>query len=134
MQIVQTLIQSRCNFSDLHTIRMHFFRHSYNPGAKFLTSYNPDANVSDLHIILYATCRDYRLDSCILASHRTMSCRMMKLRPASGSVHPPPHENCGAFQALCTPIVKSPTALGSGHFLCTPLAKIGGRLRLCAPP
>ena len=34
----------------------------------------------------------------------------------------------------CTPIVKSPTVSGSGHFLCSPLTKIGGRLRLFAPP
>ena len=121
---------------------------------------------SDLHEILYATCRDYRLDLCTLASHRTMSCRMMKLRPASGSVHPPPasrklrgvscalhphhkiadslrlwalsvlssHQNWGTSQAACTPIVKSLTVSGSGHFLCSPRTKSVGRLRPFAPP
>ena len=83
---------------------------------------------------MYAICTDYRLGSCTLASHRTMSCRVAECPTASGSVRPPPHENCGTSRALCTPMVKLPTVSGSGHFLCTRLAKIGGRLRLCAPP
>ena len=47
----------------------------------------------------------------------------------SGSEHPP-HGNWGASQAVCTPIIKSPTVSGSGHFLCSPFTKSAGRLRL----
>ena len=70
-----------------------------------------------------------------------------KLGHVSGSVHPhnencrqaqalstPPHGKRGTSQAVCTPIIKSPTVSGSGHFLCSAVTKIGGRLRLCAPP
>ena len=70
-----------------------------------------------------------------------------KLWDVSGSVHPhnercrlsqalstPPHGNWGTSQAVCTPIIKSPTASGSGHFLCTPRPKMAGRLRRRACP
>ena len=56
-----------------------------------------------------------------------------KVRDVSGSLHPhdencrqsqalstPPHGNWGTSQAVCTPIIKSPTASGSGHFRCSP--------------
>ena len=69
-----------------------------------------------------------------------------KLWDVSGSVHPhnercrlsqalstPPHGNWGTSQAVCTPIIKSPTASGSGHFLCSPFTKSAGRLKLFAP-
>ena len=124
-------------FSALHKILVQNFR----------PSYNPDANVSDLHKIMYATCRDYRLDSCILASHRTMSCRMMKLRPASGSAHPAsrklrdvsgslhPHRKIADSLKCWALFVHSARQnWGTSQALCTPMMKIANRLRLCAPP
>ena len=128
MHVFQAFIQSWHKASDLHKILMH--------------------NVADLHKFQYATCRDYRLDSCILAPHRTMSCRMMKLRPASGSVHPPPHENWGDVSGSLHPHHKIADSLrlwalsvhstrqtcGTSQALCMPMMKIADSLKLCAPP
>ena len=39
-------------------------------------------------------------------------------------------EKCGASQALCTFLLKLPTASGCLDFFCAPAPKIAGRLRL----
>ena len=135
MRIAQTLIQSGCNFSDLHTVRMHFLSDLHTMLVQnFRPSQNHDANVSDLHKILYAVCRDYRQDSCILASQLAMRCSVMRLRPASGSVQPQPHTNCGTSQALCTPQHKIADSLRLWALSVLSTPQIGGRLRLLAPP
>ena len=53
------------------------------------------------------------------------------------------HENCGASQALCTPIMKSPRVsgfercthenCGASQAVCSPMMKIADSLRLCQP-
>ena len=56
------------------------------------------------------------------------SCRQSQARRAP---HP---RKLWTSQAVCTPIIKSPTTSHSGHFLCSPFTKSAGRLRLSAPP
>ena len=106
-----------------------------------------------------------------------LRCTPMMKSPSVSGAERSAHENCGASpaacgpvmeladslrlcappftklvtsQAACTPVIKSLTVAGSGHFLrsplthffcwgtsqarCTPMMKIADRLRRCAPP
>ena len=80
-----------------------------------------------------ATRRIYELDSCAPVSRPTMNDSVLSL-PNAQALCTPHHGNCGASPASCTPMMKLPTVSGFADFLCTPLTKIAGRLRLCAPP
>ena len=71
------------------------------------------------------------MHSCI-PSYRELLCD--EIADRLGLCAPPAHENCGSSQALCTPMMKLPTVSGSEHFLCIPLTKSAGRLRLCELP
>ena len=85
----------------------------------------------------------------IADSLRLFALHSRKLRGVSGFLHPRGEiadslrlfafcvrtapENCGASWAVCTFLMKSLTVSGCLHFLCAPVPKIAGRLRLFAP-
>ena len=81
---------------------------------------------------LDASGRNYELDSRIPVSRLTMSCSVMNLRK-SQALRIPPHENGGAPQAFCTPMMRIADSLRL-FALFVHLTKIAGRLRLRAPP
>ena len=54
---------------------------------------------------LDASGRSYELDSCIPGSRLTMNCSVMSLRKLQ-ALCTPPHENGGASQAFCTPVMR----------------------------
>ena len=129
MRVLKAFIKLRCAFSRLsHWGSMHMQRN---------------------RLKLDASGRAYELDSCIPVSRLTMNCSWMSLRKSQALCIP--HENGGASQAFCTPMMRIGDSLrlfalfvhpthencGSSQAACTRvmfLPTVSGCLRFLSTP